>query len=197
MMNLDKQVFWLVLTHVLIICLSNVLVLYPFELFGFKTTWGAFVYPFIFILTDLITRLAGQKKARKIILIAMLPGLISSYLISNYLRIAFASFCAYVLGQLLDITIFQKLRSDKNWWVAPSISTAVGNFFDTYVFFFVAFYHGSNAFLSANWLEIATFDLVFKLSLSLLTFVPLYGIILQLITVKTERAARLMQQSEN
>jgi uncharacterized integral membrane protein (TIGR00697 family) len=198
MVYFDKKVFWLVLAHILIICLSNALVQHPFDLFGFKTTWGAFIYPLIFILTDLTTRLIGQAKARKIILSAMFPGLICSYFISNYyrqgewlvfssfaMRIAFASFCAYVLGQLLDIRIFQRFRQNQQWWVAPSISNVFGNFFDTYAFFFIAFYRSSDAFLGAHWLEIATFDLVFKLGLSLLTFIPLYGVILQFLSIKT------------
>lgn len=170
---------------------------FPFVFLGFRTTFGAFTYPFIFILTDLSTRLLGQSEARKVIMLAMLPGLVCSFLISNYysqgdllapnavaLRIALASLAAYVVGQLLDIVVFQKLRNHPKWWVAPSVSNAVGNLFDTFCFFFVAFYHSTHLFLSAHWVEIATVDLIFKLSISLLTFVPLYGIILQFILRK-------------
>ncbi|MBA2651127.1 MAG: 7-cyano-7-deazaguanine/7-aminomethyl-7-deazaguanine transporter [Tatlockia sp.] len=191
----DKRTSWLVLSHILIICLSNTLVQYPFVLFGFRTTWGAFTYPLIFILTDLSTRLMGQDIARKTIFVAMFPGMICSYFISNYLRygelvaannlalrIAFACFFAYVFGQLLDIYIFQKFRKNYPWWVAPSVSNIFGNVFDTFTFFFLAFYQSSDVFLSAHWLEIATVDLVFKLSISLLTFIPLYGILLQLLS---------------
>lgn len=193
----DKTINWLVLTHLFILCLSNVLVLYPLTFFGFRTTWGAFIYPLIFILTDLSTRLQGQKQARKVILMTMFPGLIGSYFISTYsangnwlvfnplaFRVALASFSAYLGGQFLDITIFQKFRQSKPWWLAPGISNVFGNFFDTYLFFFIAFYQSSNVFLSAHWLEIATVDLVFKLSLSLLTFVPLYGLVLKWLSAK-------------
>ncbi|CDZ76098.1 Inner membrane protein YhhQ [Legionella massiliensis] len=199
MLSREFSLYWLALAHILLICLSNTLVQYPFVLFGFHTTWGAFSYPLIFILTDLTTRLFGQEKARKIIFLAMFPGLICSYLISNFfsygnvfvanvfaLRIALASFCAYVLGQLLDIIVFQRLRENSKWWVAPSVSNIFGNLLDTYVFFFTAFYQCSNAFLSAHWPEIAMIDLLFKISISLLTFVPLYGIVLQLILRKKE-----------
>ncbi|HHF7346446.1 TPA: 7-cyano-7-deazaguanine/7-aminomethyl-7-deazaguanine transporter [Legionella feeleii] len=192
---------WLVLAHVVIICLSNTLVQYPFVLWGFRTTWGAFSYPLIFILTDLTTRLLGPESARKTIFAAMIPGLLSSYLISNWyahgvllaynnlvLRIAFASFCAYVAGQLLDITVFQRLRQQAKWWVAPAVSTIFGNLFDTYCFFFIAFYQSGNAFLSTHWLEIATVDLIFKLLISLISFVPLYGLILKLILRSKSRA---------
>lgn len=95
------------------------------------------------------------------------------------MRIAIASFCAYVLGQLLDISIFQRLRQRPQWWLAPSVSTVFGNLFDTYCFFFIAFYQSANVFLSAHWLEIATVDLIFKVLISLFSFVPLYGLILR------------------
>lgn len=164
----------LILSHIIILCLSNTLVQYPFTLLGFNTTWGAFSYPLIFILTDLTTRLLGQKVAKRVIFIAMVPGLFCSYFISNYsvhgtwltvnhlaFRVAFASFCAYVLGQLSDIAIFRRLCWNKAWWLAPTVSSIFGNLLDTFCFFFIAFYHGSNAFLSQHWVEIATVDLVF------------------------------------
>lgn len=204
MLSREISLYWLAFTHILLICLSNTLVQYPFVIFGFHTTWGAFSYPLIFILTDLTTRLFGQELARKIIFVAMFPGLICSYLISNFfsygslfatntlaLRIAVASFCAYVLGQLLDIIVFQRLRQNAKWWVAPSVSNVFGNILDTYVFFFIAFYQSSNPFLSTHWPEIAMVDLLFKISIGLLTFVPLYGIILQLILRTKENYAGL------
>ena len=194
MLERNNKLIWLMLTHIFIICLSNTLVQYPFTLMGFHTTFGAFTYPLIFILTDLTTRLLGQEQARKIVLMAMVPGLFCSFFIANFynqgellvynsvvLRIAFASFFAYVLGQLLDISIFQKLRQSSKWWIAPSVATIFGNLLDTYSFFFIAFYQGNNAFLSAHWLEIATVDLAFKIIISLLSFVPIYGLILKLI----------------
>lgn len=194
MLILEIRLFWLVSAHILILSLSNTLVQYPFALFGFHTTWGAFSYPLIFILTDLSTRLLGQTSAKRIILQAMFPGLACSYLISNYLsygsllvmnslalRIALASFCAYVSGQWLDIAIFQKLRQKPQWWVAPSVSSVFGNLFDTYLFFSIAFYGSSNVFLGTHWPEMAIVDLLFKLTVSLISFVPLYGVVLQYI----------------
>jgi uncharacterized integral membrane protein (TIGR00697 family) len=180
--------------HVFLLTLSNLLVQYPFELFGFHTTWGAFTYPAIFILTDLTVRLANARSARSIIFYSMIPGLILSYFIASYLevgaefellrvyimplRIAFACFTAYVIGQLLDILVFQRYRGSSSWWLAPVLSACIGNLVDTGVFFAMAFYHCPNPFLSQHWLEIATVDFVFKSSISLLAFVPLYGIVL-------------------
>lgn len=191
--------------HVFLITLSNILVQYPFELFGYHTTWGAFTYPFIFILTDLTTRLSNVKTSRKIIFISMLPGLIISYFIASYLeimgafswdnafilhymplRIALACFVAYTIGQLMDVFIFQSLRNSSSWWVAPAISTTIGNIVDTLLFFTIAFYHSSNPFLNQHWPEIAMVDVCFKILISWLAFVPIYGFVLHFFNIKSK-----------
>lgn len=66
--------------HILIICASNYLVQLPFQIFDFHTTWGAFSFPFVYLATDLTVRIFGQRAARRIILKAMFPALIISYL---------------------------------------------------------------------------------------------------------------------
>lgn len=190
---------FLMLAHIILIVASNILVQYPFAFLGFQTTWGALSYPLIFILTDLTIRFLGKTTARKIVFAAMGPGLIFSYLLSNLylhghvwlynpiaLRIALASFLAYLAGQLLDIAVFQKLRQQQRWWVAPSVASVIGNFVDTYVFFFIAFYHGADTFMSIHWPAIARVDLAFKLLISLGSFIPLYGVILRWILRKQD-----------
>ena len=180
--------------------MSNFLVQYPFEVFGYHTTWGAFTYPAIFILTDLTTRLFTANIARKIIFLSMVPGLIISYIMSSSLestgswndmlivhiiplRISIASFVAYAVGQLLDITVFQQYKNNAKWWLAPTFSTITGNIVDTLLFFSIAFYHCSNPFLSQHWPEIAMVDVFFKIAISLLAFVPIYGFVLKLFFV--------------
>lgn len=179
----------LVLFHVVIISLSNLLVQYPFSLWGWHSTWGIFSYPFIFLATDLTTRVRGRTYARQIVWLAMLPGLLSSLVLSNVLisgavnaiRIAVACMCAYVIGQLFDIMIFDKLRRIKSWWKAPVASSVFGNVVDTYAFFFIAFFHSKHTLMASYWPEIATIDLIFKLIMSLVVLVPLYGIIFRCI----------------
>ncbi len=178
----------------LLILFSNVLVQYPFSLLGVHSTWGAITYPLIFILSDLTTRLCGVDIARKVVLLSMIPGLVLSYLVSSYfangmsldifklfnmpLRIACACFVAYVVGQILDITVFQRFRNNASWWVAPTLSSAVGNLVDTVLFFSIAFYNCEDLFLSQNWPEIALVDMSFKIIISLFAFVPIYGMLL-------------------
>ena len=183
----------LVLLHVIIIALSNLLVQYPFELFGYTTTYGAFTYPFIFILSDLATRLYGLKEARKIVFQAMLPGLLTSFLFALMIyknismmwmigRISTACFLAYVTGQLFDIYIFSRFRNNRRWYIAPLVSGTLSNSLDTFLFFFLAFYHSNNKYMSAHWTEVATMDLVFKCLISVIAFVPLYGLLLNLLS---------------
>ncbi|MEQ6888174.1 7-cyano-7-deazaguanine/7-aminomethyl-7-deazaguanine transporter [Halomonas sp. CS7] len=187
----------LVAFHILVIAASNYLVQLPFTLWGFHTTWGAFSFPFIFLATDLTVRLFGKEPARAIILRVMLPALVISYVVSVVFprggfaglealgewnlfvaRIALASFMAYVLGQLLDVQVFDRLRTLKAWWVAPAVSTVLGNLADTFAFFSIAFHRSPDPFMAANWPEIAWVDYAIKLCISLAFFLPLYGVLL-------------------
>lgn len=210
-----RALFWLALAHIIIIAASNYLVQFPFEVLGLHNTWGAFTFPFVFLATDLTVRVFGQQLARRIIFAVMFPALIVSYLVSIIFadgqfaglaglaglfevnvfvaRIALASFMAYSLGQLLDIKIFDRLRKAKAWWVAPAASTLLGNALDTLVFFIIAFYASSDAYMATNWPEIAFMDYSFKLTVSLLFFLPAYGLVLaalqrRLIKVKASLA---------
>jgi len=187
--------------HISLIIASNYLVQYPFELLGFHTTWGAFTFPLIFVATDLTVRLLGATAARRVILRVMLPALLASYVISVLFqngafvglaalgefntfvfRIALASFVAYVLGQWLDIVVFQRLRNVPAWWVAPAASTTVATLLDTAVFFTLAFYRSSDPFMAEHWVEVATVDYFTKLLVSLLFLLPLYAVLLGALT---------------
>jgi uncharacterized integral membrane protein (TIGR00697 family) len=94
-------------------------------------------------------------------------------------RIAFASFAAYVLGQLLDIQVFDRIRQQSRaWWLAPAAASVFGQALDTAAFFSIAFWRSQDAFMAAHWGEIAVVDYVIKLTVSLLLFVPAYGVAL-------------------
>lgn len=191
---------WLSLFHILIITSSNYLVQLPINIFGFHTTWGAFTFPFIFLATDLTVRIYGAPLARRIITAVMLPALLISYVISALFfqgewqgftalsefnvfvaRIAAASFMAYVLGQILDVSVFNKLRQNARWYVAPACAMFFGNLIDTIAFFFIAFFRSSDPFMAANWVEIALVDYLFKLLICMLFFLPAYGVLLNFI----------------
>lgn len=198
-----NALIYLVLFHLGIIASSNYLVQLPFTIMGFHTTWGAFTFPFIFLATDLTVRIFGAQLARRIIFLVMLPALAVSYGLSVLFfegqfqgfaqlgqfnlfvaRIAIASFMAYMLGQILDVHVFNRLRELKQWWVAPTCSTLFGNALDTLAFFAIAFYQSPDAFMAEHWVEIALVDYVFKIAISLGLFVPMYGVLLNYLTKK-------------
>ncbi|KII78707.1 7-cyano-7-deazaguanine/7-aminomethyl-7-deazaguanine transporter [Vibrio renipiscarius] len=198
-----NALLYLATFHLIIIASSNYLVQLPFTVFGFHTTWGAFTFPFIFLATDLTVRVFGAQMARKIIFLVMLPALIVSYLLSVVFfegqyqgfahlgefnvfvaRIAAASFMAYLLGQVLDVQVFNRLRQMKQWWIAPTCSTLFGNAIDTMAFFAVAFYQSPDPFMAEHWMEIALVDYGFKLVISLGLFVPMYGVLLNFLVKK-------------
>ncbi len=203
-------ILYLFFTHLVIIIASNYLVQKGFVLFknslNLNTNWGTFTFPLIFLATDLTVKILGEKTARKIIFQAMFPALIASYLVSilfkdgvftsfsNLLsldtfiaRIAIASFLAYLLGQSLDITIFSKLRNNKSWWVAPVFSTVFGSLLDTFLFYFIAFFNSTNEFMKEHWVSMSWFDYGFKLLVSLIIFIPIYGALINLIVKKTSK----------
>lgn len=201
--NKVKALIILSFFHIFIITISNYLVQIPFSIniFGFEihNTLGSFSFPFIFLATDLTVRIFGAKEAKYIIFWVMFPALLVSYVVSILatdgvaglqtfnlfvFRIACASFFAYLCGQLLDVTVFNNLRRLKWWWIAPSSSTIFGSLMDTIVFFFVAFYHSQDLYMAEHWFEIALVDYSVKLAISLLFFVPAYGVLLNYITKK-------------
>ena len=201
----------LVAFHIAIVIASNYLVQLPITLFGWHTTWGAFSFPFIFLASDLTVRLLGKGPARQVIARVMIPALLASYVVSvlfqegafrglaalgEYnefvLRISVASFLAYVLGQLLDIQVFDRLRQLPQWWIAPTASIIFGNLLDTFAFFSVAFWRSDNPFMAEHWVEIATVDYGVKLAVSLMLFVPLYGMLLRAILRVLDHRSRAL-----
>ena len=178
---------YLVLLHIVIISLSNFLVSIPVEIIGIKLTLAAFSFPLVIVATDLTVRLVGKSIAQKTISFAFPFAIVSSFLILYYeqnlisiaIRISLASSVAYALSILIDINAFQYFRNRYSyWWIAPSLSTFVSNIIDTYSFFFTAFYNSEDIFMSKNWLEIATNQLIIKIIIGLIFFLPIYGVIL-------------------
>jgi queuosine precursor transporter len=168
----------LMLVHVVIIGFANYIVQYPVEFLGIKATWAMFLFPLVLVATDLTVRLTNKSQARVVVGLAFLPALVISAFLSNW-RIGLASAVAYLIGQLFDVTVFQRIREKFSvWWAAPLASGIFANIVDTYSFFGTAFYNSANEYMAANWLNIANADVVFKTIISLIIILPIYGIIL-------------------
>jgi uncharacterized integral membrane protein (TIGR00697 family) len=133
-----------VIAMAIIVVASNILVQYPLGAF---LTWGALTYPFAFLVTDLTNRLEGPATARRVVLAGFLTGIVCSFIGTQIvgefgplvtLRIALGSGLAFLCAQLLDISVFNRLRQ-RSWWKAPLISTLISSTLDTAIFFTVAF----------------------------------------------------------
>ncbi len=186
-----------VLAMAAVVVASNILVQF---LLGQWLTWGAFTYPIAFLVTDVMNRVYGPGPARRVVLAGFLVGVACSFVGTQIqgefgplvtFRIALASGLAFLTAQLLDVSIFDRLREGR-WWRAPLASTLVGSSVDTAIFFTVAF-SGALVFLEPGndvswagealpllgvgpqvplWVSLAVADWLVKLSLALLALVP-------------------------
>lgn len=180
-----------------IVLASNILVQF---LYGDWLTYGAFTYPFAFLVTDVMNRVYGASAARRVVLVGFLVGLASSLVGTQIMgefgplvtwRIALGSGTAFLVAQLIDVVVFNRLREGR-WWRAPLASTLVGSSLDTAIFFTIAF-SAQLAFIEpgndvawANealpllgsgpvaplWMSLALADFAVKLSIALIALVP-------------------------
>lgn len=126
-----------------VIVLSNILVQHPVQLtlgrlsLADLLTWGAFSYPLAFLVTDVTNRLLGPRIARRVVYCGFAIAVLLSVFAATP-RIAIASGTAFLIGQLLDIGIFNRLRH-RAWWEAPAFSSLIGSAADTAIFFTLAF----------------------------------------------------------
>lgn len=186
-----------VLAMAAVVVASNILVQF---LFGDWLTWGAFTYPLAFLVTDLTNRIYGAAQARKVVLAGFAVGLFCSFIGTQIvgefgplvtLRIAIGSGFAFLVAQLVDVFVFNKLRSGM-WWRAPLASTLIGSSLDTALFFTIAFSASLRFIEPGNdvgwageilpllgvgpvfplWVSLAVADWLVKLSLALLALIP-------------------------
>lgn len=172
----------------LVVVASNILVQFPFQPFGLGDylTWGAFTYPVSFLVTDLTNRRYGPRLARGVVA----AGFVIAVALSVWLatpRIALASGTAYLVGQLLDISVFNRLRRE-TWWHAPLAGSLIGSALDTALFFSIAFAGVADmsapvslaGFAMPLWVSLAICDFGVKVTLALLALVP-YGALLNVV----------------
>jgi uncharacterized integral membrane protein (TIGR00697 family) len=153
---------------------SNYLVQFPINYYGLSEilTFGAFSYPVAFLITDLANRFYGKIVARKIVYIGFFIGIIFTLFFSTdfadliSIRIAIGSGTAFMVAQLLDVQIFDKLRK-KKWFVAPLTSSFIGSIVDTFLFFSISFYG-----TEVNWVTLSFGDLFVKIFVALMMLIP-------------------------
>ncbi|MGJ8623011.1 MAG: queuosine precursor transporter [Yoonia sp.] len=208
-----NRIFFGVLAMATVVVASNILV--QFLILDGLLTWGAFTYPLAFLVTDVMNRVYGPASARKVVFAGLVVGIICSLIGSQImlqgdgfeypavaLRIAIGSANAFLIAQLLDIIVFNRLR-DGSWWKAPLGSTLVGSTVDTVIFFSIAFaavFNGFSAsaaeeviwaqdavpFLNSGpmvplWVSLAVADWGVKLSIALLALIPFRYLVARLV----------------
>jgi len=131
--------------------------------------WASLTYPVAFLVTDLTNRFHGASTARKVIYVGFALGVGMSFWLGEW-RIALASGSAFLIAQLLDVAVFNRLRQHV-WWVAPLLSSALSTFIDNGLFW-------SLAFLGTDvpWVTLGTTDLLVKWGVALLALIP-YGLL--------------------
>lgn len=193
-----------------VVVASNILVQF---LFGDWLTWGAFVYPFAFLVTDITNRVFGPQVARRVVYLGFMVGILCS-LAASFIegpngplitfRVALGSATAFLVAQLFDVFLFDRLRKQEQWWKAPLISTFVGSAVDTLLFFAIAFaaqmsfLEPSNDVAWANasisilgfgpaapfWVSLAMADFMVKLGVALAALVPFRAITLKMMQIR-------------
>jgi len=147
---------------------------------GISVGVGVFIYPFTFLITDIIEEVRGAKKT-KVFVITGLVALIAVVLYtllaiylppaarfdynSEYIkvftmsaRITIASLIAFIIAQFHDIKAFnfwKRKTKGKYLWLRNNFSTIVSQFIDTMLFMYLAFYHLTPKFTAAFVFSIA------------------------------------------
>ena len=171
---MNKLFFLLSLLMGVVVLFSNYLVQFPIKYYGLDEilTYGALSYPIAFLITDLANRSYGKIIARKIVYIGFIIGISFTLLFStNFadlisVRIAIGSGTAFLVAQLLDVQIFDKLRQ-KKWFVAPLTSSFIGSTVDTFLFFSISFYA-----TGIPWFTLSLGDLAIKIFVALIMLIP-------------------------
>ena len=175
MIKIENRFFFiLAFSMALVIALSNYLVQFPVKYIGLQDllTYGAFSYPVAFLITDLSNRRYGKNTAKKIVYLGFALGVfLTFYFSTNYsdlisIRIAIGSGTAFLVAQLIDVNIFDKLRN-KIWFAAPLISSLIGSTIDTFLFFSISFYG-----TGINWITLSFGDLFVKIFVALAMLIP-------------------------
>lgn len=183
-----------------VVIASNYLVQFPLQMtlggvnLADLLTWGAFTYPIAFLVTDLTNRQFGTYRARMVVLTGFFIAVALSIWLATP-RIAIASGTAFLTAQLLDVSIFDKLRAS-TWWKAPLISSLLGSAIDTVLFFALAFaplfamldFGGEPGSLGFGvpflgvgsevplWVSLAAGDFIVKIAVGLAMLLP-YGLL--------------------
>ena len=194
----QRQPFMIaVATMALIVLASNILVQHPVQAYGLQDylTYGAFTYPFAFLVTDICNRRFGPVLARRVVYVGFATAVVLSIYFATP-RIAIASGTAFLVAHLIDIGVFDRMRR-LAWWAPPLVSSVIASAIDTAIFFSFAFHCGPvlgdatitqmlgavgipDECIALPWQTLAIADYGVKLSIALIALIP-YGAMLRFV----------------
>jgi uncharacterized integral membrane protein (TIGR00697 family) len=198
-----------------IFALETTLGVQPFNwnLFGqtgsLSFTSGVLLWPFVFVMTDIINEYYGPRGVRFISWLAV--GLISYAFLAAYATIALApagwwvtvnaergvpdmqaafnnifgqgmwtivgSIIAFLLGQLIDVVIFHRIRrvTGEKWiWLRATGSTVVSQLIDSFVVLYIAFVIGPQHWPTSQFLAVGTVNYGYKVAMAFLMIPVIY-----------------------
>ncbi|MDT3995152.1 queuosine precursor transporter [Mammaliicoccus fleurettii] len=146
--------------------IANIQVIKTVELFSVSATLGNVMFASIYLATDILNDIYGRKQAKKAVWLGFSSVIVMVILLQCSLtfipaqddvsqkaletifnivpRIALGSIIAYVIGQHLDVLLFNliknKFSSDKTFYIRAYGSTIVSSIIDTAIFVLIAFY---------------------------------------------------------
>ena len=148
-----------------LLLLSNIGAVKLIEFGPIITDGGAFLFPLVYIVGDVLSEVYGLKAARRAIFLAFALSVLASLtfwavqaapaaqgwenqsafesVLGFVPRIVLASVCGFLVGQLLNAYVLVKLKertAEKALWFRLIGSTVVGEFADTLTFCTIAFY---------------------------------------------------------
>lgn len=182
-----------------IVVMSNIVSakMVSISLFQFPLPAGLLIYPFCFLLINVITEFYGVKKAKQMAYTALLMNLLSFFLIKMVLaapsqggQVAFqtvfalsglrifSSMLSYIISQLVDIQIYSMIKkwTGLKWiWMRNNGSMIVSQLVDTLIIDIIFLWWGLGMSFSAVY-PIMIFSYLYKMTFSLCGTPFLYAI---------------------
>ena len=155
----------IVAVFVALLLISNIGAVKLIEFGPLITDGGAFLFPLVYIVGDVLAEVYGWKAARRAILLAFAMSALAAFtfwlvqisppaeawenqaafeaVLGFVPRIVLASILGFLVGQLLNAYVLVRIKErtqEKKLWARLLGSTVVGEFADTLVFCTIAFY---------------------------------------------------------
>ncbi len=186
---------------------------FHWSMFGIQGTLnftaGVLLWPFVFIMTDIINEYFGVRGVRLISWMAVffiayaffaayaaislapatfwvdvnkdlgVPDIQKSYalIFGQGLWTIVGSITAFLIGQLIDVAIFHRIRratGERMVWLRATASTAVSQLLDSFIVLYIAFVIGPQKWSMSQFLAVGTVNYVYKMAAAIALIPLLY-----------------------